>query len=41
MGKKLFTIALCLFISIGAAWAQTIRVSGTVTDVANGEPVVG
>ena len=22
MGKKLFTIALCLFISIGAAWAQ-------------------
>ncbi len=23
MGKKLFTIALCLFISIGAAWAQT------------------
>ena len=41
MGKKLFTIALCLFISIGAAWAQTIRVSGTVTDVTNGEPVVG
>ena len=41
MGKKLFTIALCLFISIGAALAQTIKVSGTVTDAANGEPVVG
>ncbi len=41
MGKKLFSIALCLFISIGAAFAQTVKVSGTVTDAANGEPVVG
>ena len=40
MGKKLFTIALCLFISIGAVMAQTIKVSGTVTD-ANGLPIPG
>ena len=40
MGKKLFTIALCLFISIGAALAQTIKVSGTVIDT-EGHPVVG
>ena len=41
MGKKLFTIALCLFISIGAALAQTIKVSGTVTEAATGEPIPG
>ncbi len=41
MGKKLFTIALCLFISIGATWAQTQKVSGTVTEAATGEPVPG
>ena len=41
MGKKLFTIALCLFISIGAALVQTIKVSGTVTEAASGEPIPG
>ena len=39
MGKKLFTIALCLFISIGAAWAQN-TVTGTVTDE-SGQPLAG
>lgn len=41
MGKKLFTIALCLFISIGATWAQTQKVSGTVTEATTGDPVPG
>lgn len=41
MSKKLLTIALCLLASIGMAFAQTMKVSGTVTDAANGEPVVG
>lgn len=41
MGKKLFTIALCLFISIGAMWAQAQKVSGTVTEAATGEAVPG
>lgn len=40
MGKKLFTIALCLFISIGAAWAQTQNVSGVV-NADDGQPVAG
>ncbi len=39
MGKKLFSIALCLFISIGAAFAQT-AVTGTVTDE-SGQPLAG
>lgn len=39
MRKKLFTIALCLFISIGAAWAQN-TVTGTVTDE-SGQPLAG
>lgn len=41
MGKKLFTIALCLFVSIGAAWAQTQKVSGTVTEAGTGDPIPG
>ena len=41
MGKKLFTIALCLFVSIGATWAQAQKVSGTVTEAATGEPIPG
>ncbi len=41
MGKKLFSIALCLFISIGAAFAQTIKVSGTVKEAATGNPIPG
>lgn len=39
MGKKLFSLALCLLVSIGAAFAQTSKVTGVVTDN-NGEPVV-
>ena len=41
MSKKFFSLALCLFISIGAAFAQTRQVSGTVTDATTGDPVVG
>ncbi|MCQ2163049.1 MAG: SusC/RagA family TonB-linked outer membrane protein [Bacteroidales bacterium] len=41
MSKKFFSLALCLFISIGAAFAQTRTVSGTVTDATTGDPVVG
>lgn len=39
MSRKLFTIALCFLMSIGAALAQN-AVSGTVKDAATGEPVV-
>ena len=39
MGKKLLTIALCLFVSIGAAFAQN-TVTGTVTDE-SGQPLAG
>jgi TonB-linked SusC/RagA family outer membrane protein len=39
MGKKIFSLTLCLFISIGIAFAQNITVSGVVTDASNGEPV--
>lgn len=39
MSKRLFSLALCLLIGLGTAFAQTIKVSGTVTDN-NGEPVV-
>ncbi len=38
MSKKLFSLVLCLFLSIGAAFAQATEVSGIVTDN-NGEPV--
>lgn len=41
MGKKFLAIALCLFISIGAALAQTINVSGTVTEAGTGTPIPG
>lgn len=41
MGKKLFSIALCLFISIGAALAQTTKVSGTVKEAETGAPIPG
>ena len=41
MGKKLFIIALCLFASISAALAQTIKVSGRVTEAASGDPIPG
>ena len=39
MSKRLFSLALCLLIGLGTAFAQTVKVSGTVTDN-NGEPVV-
>lgn len=39
MGKKLFTIALCLFISIGAAFAQKGTVTGVVRDASTGEAI--
>ena len=39
MGKKLFTIALCLFISIGAALAQKGTVTGVVRDASTGEAI--
>ncbi len=39
MSKKLFSLALCLLIGAGAAFAQTVKVAGTVTDN-NGDPVV-
>lgn len=39
MSKKLFTIALCFLMSIGAALAQQ-AVSGSVKDADTGEPVV-
>ena len=41
MSKKMSAILLCLFISIGVAIAQNRTVSGSVTDVTNGEPVAG
>lgn len=40
MGKKLFTAALCVFISICAALAQTQNVSGVVHSD-DGQPVAG
>ena len=40
MGKKLLTIALCLLVSIGAAFAQTQNVSGVVNSD-DGQPVAG
>ena len=39
MGKKLLTIALCLFISIGAAFAQKGTVTGVVRDASTGEAI--
>lgn len=41
MGKKLFTIALCLFISIGIASAQSRTITGTVTGAEDGYPIPG
>ena len=39
MSKKLFSLVLCLALSIGTAFAQTRTVTGTVTDASNGEPI--
>ncbi|MDY6378287.1 MAG: SusC/RagA family TonB-linked outer membrane protein [Bacteroidales bacterium] len=40
MGKKVFTILLSLLISVGAVFAQNLRVSGTIKE-SNGDPVSG
>ena len=38
--KKLFTLFVCL--GAGAiVWAQTLKVTGTVVDEDNGEPLIG
>ena len=39
MSKKLFSLLLCFVLGMGAAFAQTRTVSGTVTDASNGEPL--
>ena len=39
MGKKFFSIALCLAVSVCSVFAQTRKVSGTVTDATTGEGV--
>ena len=40
MGKKLFSLVLCLIVGIGTTFAQTVKVSGKVTD-ASGQPLTG
>ena len=39
MGKKLFTIALCLLLGVGAAFAQKGTVTGVVRDASTGEVI--
>lgn len=39
MGKKLFAIALCLLLGVGAAFAQKGTVTGVVRDASTGEPI--
>ena len=39
MGKKLFSIALCLFMGLGAAFAQKGTVTGVVRDASTGEAI--
>ena len=41
MGKKLFSVLLCLCVSVGMAFAQNMTVSGTVTSAEDGLPVIG
>ncbi len=41
MGKKLFSILLCLCVSAGMAFAQNMTVTGTVTSAEDGLPVIG
>ena len=40
MGKKLFSVLLCLILGMGASFAQTVNVTGKVTDAA-GQGLVG
>ena len=40
MGKKLFSLLLCLIMGIGASFAQTVNVTGKVTD-ASGQGLAG
>ena len=41
MGKKLFSLMLCLCASIGITFAQNMTVTGTVTSAEDGLPVIG
>ena len=41
MSKKLFSMLLCLCVSIGMAFAQNMTVTGTVTSAEDGQPVIG
>ena len=41
MGKKLFSLLLCLCASVGMAFAQNMTVTGTVTSAEDGLPVIG
>ena len=41
MGKKLFSLLLCLCASVGMAVAQNMTVTGTVTSAEDGLPVIG
>ena len=41
MGKKLFSMLLCLCASLGIAFAQNLTVTGTVTSAEDELPVVG
>jgi len=41
MGKKFFSMLLCLCVSVGVAFAQNMTVTGTVTSAEDGLPVIG
>ena len=41
MSKKLFSLLLCLCVSMGMAIAQNVTVTGTVTEASNGAPIPG
>ena len=41
MGKKLFSMLLCLVAYAGMAFAQNVTVTGTVTEASNGAPIPG
>ena len=41
MGKKLFSMLLCLAAYAGMAFAQNVTVTGTVTEASNGAPIPG
>ena len=41
MSKKLFSLLLCLCVSMGTVFAQNMTVTGTVTSAEDGLPVIG